>query len=373
MKKPINWKAGSPLTLWNRLNRGGRILLLALILVLELILILKALPERRPGLPPQPENIIPVQTVTVTAENRPDVVVLPGLVRPEIDAVLAAETAGRITELPVDRGDRVRAGQVLLKLDDRTARAAADAARVTLQDAERKLKRIESLIQSGAVSQQDLDDARKARDLADARLREAQAALSWCTVKSPINGLVNERFVEQGEYATPGRQLFNVVRIHPVRVTLDIPERDIRSLNIGDTLPFDIISRPNETFEGTVSYISAKAASGNNAFRVELTAPNPEHKLRPGMIASVRHQRGIREKAVTLPLEAVIPQKGDNVVYLVRDGKAMRQVVRIDALLAQEAVILSGVEAGDQVVTRGNRMLTDGTPVTIRNPGKNGG
>jgi RND family efflux transporter MFP subunit len=179
--------------------------------------------------------------------------------------------------------------------------------------------------------------------------------------------------VEQGEYATPGRQLFNVVRIHPVRVTLDIPERDIRSLNIGDTLPFDIISRPNETFEGTVSYISAKAASGNNAFRIELTAPNPEHKLRPGMIASVRHQRGIREKAVTLPLEAVIPQKGDNVVYLVRDGKAMRQVVRIDALLAQEAVILSGVEAGDQVVTRGNRMLTDGTPVTIRNPGKNGG
>jgi hypothetical protein len=83
------------------------------------------------------------------------------------------------------------------------------------------------------------------------------------------------------------------------------------------------------------------------------------------MIASVQHRRSIRKNAITLPLEAIIPQKSDNVAYLVRDGKAVRQLVRIDAILKQEALIFSGVSVGDLVVTRGNRMLTDGAKVKI--------
>jgi membrane fusion protein (multidrug efflux system) len=115
-----------------------------------------------------------------------------------------------------------------------------------------------------------------------------------------------------------------------------------------------------------VAYISSKAETGNNAFRVELKVQNADGALRPGMIASVQHRRSIRKNAVTLPLEAIIPQKGDNVVYLVRNGHAVRQLVRIDTILKQEAIILSGASEGDLVVTRGNRMLTDGANVKIQ-------
>jgi membrane fusion protein (multidrug efflux system) len=80
----------------------------------------------------------------------------------------------------------------------------------------------------------------------------------------------------------------------------------------------------------------------------------------------VQHRRSIRKQAIALPLEAIIPQKGDNVVFVIRDGHAVRQLVRIDTILKQEALLLSGVDAGDLVVTRGSRMLIDGAKVKIQ-------
>jgi membrane fusion protein (multidrug efflux system) len=302
----------------------------------------------------------------VTAADRPDIIVLPGLILANVDAKLAAEKAGRVVDIYAERGQAVTNGQILLRLDDRAAQAAADAARATYEDAARNLERFGKLSETGAVSAQTLDDIRKAVALADAQLREAEAVLSYCIVKSPVDGLVNERYVEQGEYVIPSAPVFDVLSIDPVRVTVDIPERSVSSLNIGDTVPFEVISQPGRVFAGAVAYISSKAETGNNAFRVELKVPNSDGTLRPGMIASVQHRRSIRKNAVTLPLEAIIPQKGDNVVYLVRNGHAVRQLVRIDTILKQEALILSGASEGDLVVTRGNRMLTDGANVKIQ-------
>jgi membrane fusion protein (multidrug efflux system) len=322
-----------------------------LALIVALTIIFKILPKREKTLPPIQEVIIPVQVVQVTAEDRPDIIVLPGLVLADVDARLAAERAGRVVEIFAERGDSVTNGQILLRIDDRTARIA-------FEDAARNLERFEKLSGTGAVSQKDLDDIRRVYDL-------AETALSYCTVKSPADGIVNERYVEEGEYVLPSAPVFDVLSIKPVRVTVDIPERNILSLKTGDTVPFEVISQPGQLFTGTVSYVSSKAGTDNNAFRMELKVPNPESALRPGMIASVQHRRGIRTHAVTLPLEAIIPQKGDNVVYIVRDGHAVRQLVQIDTILKQEALILSGVSAGDLVVTRGNRMLTDGAKVEV--------
>lgn len=341
--------------LLERFDRSGRILLIVLGVVILLTILLMILPRRQPELPPQKEKAVPVEVIDVQVQNLPNILMLPGLVLADVDARLSAETQGRVVELLVDRGQAVTNGQVLLRLDDR-------AARIAFEDAARTLKRFDTLSGTGAVSQKQLDDIRRAYDL-------AKTTLSYYTVKSPVDGIVNERYVEEGEYVLPATALFDVLSIDPVRVTTDVPERNIGSLHLGDRIPFDVLSLGNRSFTGRVSYISAKAETGNNAFRIELTVPNKQGLLRPGMIASLRHRRGTRENAVALPLDAIIPQKGDNVVYIVRDGRAVRQLVRIDDILEQQAVILSGVKAGDRVVTRGNRMLNDGTAVEIREHG----
>lgn len=338
---------------WEGLDKNGKILFSALVVILLLIMLFKALPDREKKFPVRPEAIVPVNVIEAATKDRADLIILSGLVLADIDATLAAEKSGRVVELLADRGESVTNGQVLLRLDDRTARIA-------FEDAARNLERFEKLSGTGAVSQKDLDDIRKARDL-------TETALSYCTVKSPADGIVNERYVEEGEYVMPGTPVFDVISINPVRVTVDIPERNVSSLTAGEPVPFEVLSLPGEKFTGTVSYISSKASTDNNAFRIELTIDNPDGILRPGMIASVQHQRGIRKNAITLPLSAIIPQKGDNVVFLIRDGRAVRQVVRIDSILETEALILSGIKPGDLVVTSGNRMLTDGTKVEIRN------
>ncbi len=344
--------AGKLKARWEGLDKNGKILLAALVAIILLIGFFKMLPERQKKLPVRPEVIVPVQVIEAAAQDRADLIILSGLVLADIDATLAAEKSGRVVELLADRGEAVTNGQVLLRLDDRTARIA-------FEDAARNLERFEKLSGTGAVSQKDLDDIRKVHDL-------AETALSDCTVKSPADGIVNERYVEEGEYVMPGTPVFDVIAIDPVRITVDIPERNVSSLTAGEPVPFEVLSLPGEKFTGTVAYISSKASTDNNAFRIELTVANPDQILRPGMIASVQHQRGIRKNAITLPLSAIIPQKGDNVVFLVRDGRAVRQMVRIDSILETEAMLLSGVEPGDLVVTRGNRMLTDGTAVSIQ-------
>jgi len=337
---------------FNRLDKTGKILTVSLGVIILLILLFKILPDRKKELPQQPEIIVPVEVIDVSTENRPDMIVLPGLVLADVDATLAAEKAGRVVEILADRGQSVTNGQVLLQLDDRTARIA-------FEDADRNLKRFEKLSGTGSVSQKNLDDIRKARDL-------AEAALSYCTVKSPVDGIVNERYVESGEYVLPGTPVLDVISIDPVRVTVDIPERSLATLQPGDPVGFEILSLPGQSFEAVASYVSAKASPDNNAFRVELTLPNPGRLLRPGMIASVQHQRGQLNNSIGVPLEAIIPQKGDNIVFLVRNGRAVRQIVRIDTILEKEAILLSGIAPGDQVVTRGNRMLNDGTKVEVQ-------
>ena len=347
--KPLKEKAKD---FWGKMDKTGKVLLSVLGGVILLIILFKALPDPQKKFPVRPETIVPVEVIEAVAKDHPDIIILSGLVLADIDATLAAEKSGREVELLADRGQAVTNEQVLLRLDDRTTRIA-------FEDADRNLKRFETLSETGAVSQKDLDDIRKARDL-------AETALSYCTVKSPADGIVNERYVEEGEYVLPGTPVFDVLSINPVRITVDVPERNVSSLTLGEPVPFDVLSRPGETFTGTVSYVSSKASADNNAFRIELTVDNPDGILRPGMIASVQHQRGIRKNAITLPLSAIIPQKGDNVVFLVRDGRAVRQMVRIDSLLETKALILSGVKPGDLVVTLGNRMLTDGTAVSIQ-------
>jgi membrane fusion protein (multidrug efflux system) len=351
IKNFINTVTEKTKAFWSRLDKSGKILLSSLLVIILLIVLFKVLPARKAKLPPVQEVIIPVQVVKVTAEDRLDIIVLPGLILADVDAKLAAEKAGRVMEIYVERGQSVTNGQILLRLDDR-------AARIAFEDAARNLERFEKLSGTGALSQKALDDIRREYDL-------AETTLSYCTVKSPVDGLVNERYVEEGEYVLPSAPVFDVLSINPVRVTVDIPERNVSSLKTGDAVPFEVVSQPGQIFTGTVSYVSSKAETDNNAFRVELKVPNPDGLLRPGMIASVQHRRSIRKNAITLPLEAIIPQKSDNVAYLVRDGKAVRQLVRIDAILKQEALIFSGVSVGDLVVTRGNRMLTDGAKVKI--------
>ncbi|RLA42656.1 MAG: hypothetical protein DRQ97_13715, partial [Gammaproteobacteria bacterium] len=289
-----------------------------------------------------------------------DIVYLPALVEANVNAVLSAEKAGRIVELKVDRGDRVEEGQQLLQIDDRIWQAGLKQAEIAARDAKKNFERFKALQEAGAVAASEYDHIEKDSVTASSMLEEARINIGQCRVVSPITGTVNDRFVETGEYVQPSTPVFQVVDTAIVKVVLQIPEKDIYPIRPGDRIAFTVQPLPDRTFEGAVTFVAAQADTRNNAFRAELAVDNADGILRPGMIAHVEFHRGTCHDMVSLPMSAVLPSKGDHIVYLVQGGHAVRRKVQIETITRERALISRGLEEGDLVVVEGNRTLSDG-------------
>ncbi|MBN2684737.1 MAG: efflux RND transporter periplasmic adaptor subunit [Pontiellaceae bacterium] len=314
------------------------------------------------------EKAVPVEVMTVQLTSTPDVVYLPSMIEAKVDAVLSAEKGGRIVKINVDRGDTVSEEQLLLQVDDRVWQANLKQAVVAEENAARDFQRIEKLIGSGAASQSDVDQADKLRIQTASVAEEARISIEQCQVKSPIDGVINDRFIEIGEYVQPGTPLFQVIDRATVRVVLQVPEKDIYAVKVGNRMRFTIDPLPDHPFEGKVTFVAAQADSRNNAFRTEITVDNREGLLRPGMIALVEFNRGMQENMISLPMSAVLPSKGEHIVYLAKDDQAVRRRVQIEKLATENALISAGLEEGDQVIIEGNRTLSDGQHIEIIDP-----
>lgn len=317
----------------------------------------------------QAEDVgVEVVVTRVKATQVSDVVRLPGVLEPWSDVMIAAEKAGRIVEMPAELGDRVEVGDVLLRVDDDIWAAIARRAEVEAVQARNEWRRYEGLARTGAVSESELDAVRKARDLSEAALDEAQSHLDDCTVRSPVNGVVESRFLEPGEFPAEGQAVLRVVDTRRLKLIVEVPEKDVTALRVGARIGFTLAALGNRGFSGVVRFVSDAAMEGSNAFRTEIEVDNADGAIKAGMIASVRLEHDPVE-AISVPLSAVVPDKGEHVVYVVEDGRAVRSRVRLRDILDERAVIEEGLNEGETLVLEGQRKLQDGQGVVISNGG----
>lgn len=311
------------------------------------------------------EQEVAVSVMRVEPGGMKDVIELPGKVEPVDDVTVAAELAGRVVELSADEGDRVKAGDVLMRIDDRLRRASVRRAEITAKNARRDLVRLSDLRETGAVSQSEFEAVETAAETAEIALEEASIHLENCTPESPVTGAVEERFVSVGEYVNTGNRIFRIIDDTRVKIVFEVPERDVLTLRPGEKYVFKVDALPDSKFEGNMVFVSASADKASNTFRAELLVDNTEGLLRGGMIARVMLARGFLENVVLLPMNAVVPMKGETVVFVFEEGRAVRWIVRVGSILDSQAVIKSGVDVGDDVIIDGNRSVLDGTPVRV--------
>lgn len=351
---------------WWRRHRAG-VILWGLVVVVAAA-IAGAIALAPPPPPPPPEasrKPVPVHTMVARADGFTDVLELPGRIEPRIAATLAAEKPGRIVAVEADRGDRVKAGQVLVRLDRDAWEARLRQAEIEQREARRDLSRIEDLRKTGAVSQSDYDAAEARRDRTDASLADARAQVRQCEVVSPIDGEVTDRLVEAGEHATEGRAVIRVVDISSVKVVFDLPERAVGDIAAGRAVALAVGGAGGGAWTAVVSFVSAEADPHSNTFRVEARLPNPDGALRAGMIARVRVERPVPPGYVAIPLAAVVPRRGEHVVFVAAGNRAIRRVVTLDRIAGGQAVLSAGVAAGEAVVVDGHRGLMDGIEVEV--------
>lgn len=309
------------------------------------------------------EQATPVRTVIVEPRAIADKIRVPGRLEPLVHAVLSAEQDGLIVELDADKGDAVTNGQVLLRIDGRTWEQARRRAEIEIREADKDVARWKELREAGAVSVTDYEAIQTRRERAEIAMAEAVVFLSQCEVRSPLDGWVNDRAVDLGEYIGKGQPVFEVVDVSRLKLVFDIPEKDVLAVEPGKAVEMQLSAIPGRVFGGEVTFRSFLARRESNAYRAEALIPNPEGVLKPGMIANVELVRHERPDALVVPHEAILPKKGEYVVFTVEEGRAVRCMVQIEAIIGNEAVLSSGITPGAELVVDGHRALQDGMRV----------
>jgi membrane fusion protein (multidrug efflux system) len=284
------------------------------------------------------------------------------LARQSIEMVALA--SGRVREIGFEPGQKVAAGDVLVRLDDEIQRADLAEAEANLRETTLALERAETLRKQNAVSQAALDEARSRTATAEADLDRARRRLADRTIRAPFGGIVGMRQVDAGARVGDTTVITTLDDLSEIEIEFSVSETLYGKVELGQTVVAAAAAYPDRRFEGTVSSIDSRVDPLGRAFKVRATLPNDDLALPAGMYMHVTLQLDSRT-AVLVPETAIVPVGGKSYVYVVRDGVAQRREVSLGARQPGTVEVAEGVEAGDVVVVSGTQRLRDGAPVTV--------
>jgi RND family efflux transporter MFP subunit len=305
-----------------------------------------------------------------------------GEVRPWAAVTVAAEAAGRVVELQVEVGDKVSAGEILVRLDDeqvqaRHKAALAEVARAeaALEQAERDRERGRQLAATRDIAEGDLERLVLACDTLAAQLDAARAGLDLAeqavadtVVRAPFAGIISERMVEQGSWIAPGAPVARLLDQDRLKVAGAASQRDRARLEAA--LPAEITAPalPGEVYAGTVRLLGQEAEPATGTYLVEIAVNQPVAssgaRLLPGMQARVTIALG-STRTLAVPRQALVSTSAGEGVFIVNAGKAHFRTPELGQIHDELVEIRSGLAPGDQVVISGQHVLSNGCPVQV--------
>jgi membrane fusion protein (multidrug efflux system) len=301
-----------------------------------------------------------------------------GMVRERIEAVgstlarqavdIVSLTSGRIVELRFRPGERVEAGDVLVRLDDAAEQAGAAEARAALREAELALDRARKLRANNTIAQATVDELEAAYLGALARLDAAEKRLADRSVEAPFSGVVGIRQVDMGARVDEDTVLTTLDDLSEVEIEFSVPEIHFGRVQRGQAVSGTSSAFPGRTFAGRIETIDTRIGQVSRAFRVRAVLPNPDLVLPAGMFMHV----GVvleERPAVLIPEEAVVAEGDSTFVFTVEDQRAARRPVRLGQRTAGTVEVLDGVTVDEAVVRSGLQRLRDGVPVRIEENG----
>jgi RND family efflux transporter MFP subunit len=276
-----------------------------------------------------------------------------------------SENAGRVSKIYVDEGDRVSKGQVLARIDAEILNTDRETAEAALQNALRDEARYSSSFQTGGVTQQQLDQAKLAVRNARLRLQSSQRRVSDASIKSPINGIVNKRYIEVGAFVTAqGTQLFELVDVSRLKLRVNVNESQVANLSVGDKVQIKSNVFPADNFEGKITFIAAKADNTLN-FPLDIQVENNKtKKIKAGMYGTAIFKFPAQQPTITVPRGAFVGSVSSNQIFVLENGKTARiRKVVAGRILGENVEILDGLKEGETAITSGQINLVDGSLV----------
>jgi len=295
-----------------------------------------------------------------------------GSLRSRQGVMLRPEISGRITQLNFRDGDRVKAGQLLVQLDDRLPMAQVQQAQAELSIAVANHKRNQELVEQNFISRRTVDESAAALQVAEAKLALAYATAARLKILAPFDGLAGIRLVNVGDYLKDGADIVNIEDIEAIFVDYRLPERFQSKVRRGQTAVVELDALPNRKFSAVLQAIDPLIDANGRSVGVRACIDNRRLQLRPGMFARVNSVFGQREDARVIPEEAIVPQAGKQFVIKLLPGPdgqgfvTQRVEVKVGQRMPGKVEVLDGLAVGDTVVIAGQqRVQRDGTVVRV--------
>lgn len=320
-------------------------------------------------------------------------------IQPNQQVNLFSRVDGYIAKIHVDKGDFVKANQLLVEIDHTdyvhavnrakanlaTAQAEVMRQDANIRNAKLTLDRMQSLIKDQFVSQQDLDTAQVNYDIAVAQLesqraqvkqmevalQQAETNLAYSYIRAPFSGYIAERNLDPGasvtgstaSTSTVSRGILTLHEVQVVRTLIEVVEKDIPLVAIGQEAEVRAEAYPDRVFTGKVTRVVQALNRATRTMTVEVDLPNADHALKGGMFARVEVVVGTHPDAIQIPLDALTRLEDLQYVYVVREGKAHQVPVEVGTRIGNRIEITRGLTGTEQVIVSGKDLVSDGTPV----------
>lgn len=312
---------------------------------------------------------IPVRTVAVSDSDCSIPIRTLGILASKAEMKLSFKIGGIIEKIAVDEGQIIKKGSLLARLNLAEIDSQVENARSMFEKAERDLQRVENLYQDKAVTLENLQDARTARDIAKSQLNAATFNYTHATIKAPSNGKVLKRFAEENEMIGPGIPVIYFGSLEKDWVTrVSLADRDILSIGLDDPALIEFDAYPGEVFTGHVTEIAEAASVKNGLFEVELQMKNKDLPLKSGLIAHVTITPVQRVPCLRVPLAAVVEADGTKASIFVPDKSkttAIKRIVMMKHLYDDNFAAEIPRPPIVEVITDGAQYCIDGSSISI--------
>ncbi len=313
------------------------------------------------------EEAVPVEVVALERGTIESALRFSATLEAERDVQVLAEAQRRVVELKVEEGDAVRAGSLLIRLQDDAQRSALNKAEIELRQATREYDRQKSLFEQSLVSEQVYGDAALVFDQAGIAVEDARRNLAYTEVRAPFSGIVTERMVNVGDHVTLNQPLFRIVDFDSIVARIYVPEKELPALATGLETRLTAEAIGGVSFFGSVNRISPVVDPGTGTVKVTVATPRQEG-LRPGMYVEVELVTAVNEDALLLPKRSVVYDNDQLFVFRLGDERRVERI-KVEPVLEDIENIepAGGLSTGDLVVVAGQASLKD--QALVRLPG----
>lgn len=309
-------------------------------------------------------DLLEVKGIVAVKQDFANIITVSGSIEANEQVQIRSEVSGLVETLSFQEGSTVQKGQALLQIDDSELQARLAQAQTREKLSMDNERRANLLLEKEAISQQEYDVAYADYKTAQAEIQLIQAQLGKTQIKAPFSGKIGLRSISAGEYLTPNTVVANLISNNPIKILFSIPEKYSGDVRQDQDITFSLAGYSN-VYHASVYAVEPAIDANTRTIQLKAKAENEKGEIIPGSFARIELPIQKRENVILIPTQAIIPIQNGKQVFVYKDGKATVKNIQTEDRTGEDAIVTSGLQPGDTVLTTGIMSLKEGMPIKV--------